>query len=94
MQAYFSVPSRDVLLDQPGLVKAFEYSSATRANQDAALVTPDGQPRPATMVDWIDVPHFYKRGPLIVLLVGCDAATRSALNDLLGPPFAGGRGCD
>jgi hypothetical protein len=90
-EGYFTVSSREVLLDQPGLLKAFQYSTSTQADQDAALVTPDGQPRPKTVFDWIDVPHFYKSGRLIVLFIGCNAQTLEALDDLLGRPFAGGK---
>jgi hypothetical protein len=89
-EAYFTVSSREVVLDEPGLMKAFEYSSATRADEDAAVVTPEGQPTPLVMFGWIDVPHFYKSGRLIVLFIGCNGHTLEALENLLGRPFAGG----
>src|SRR3954471_21663765 len=43
---YFAVSSRDIRVDGAPLIKVFEYESATLADKDAALVSPNGQPNP------------------------------------------------
>lgn len=40
-------------------------------------------------VSWISIPHFYKKGTLIVQYVGENVNIISDLNDILGEPFAG-----
>jgi hypothetical protein len=63
------------------LLKAFEYRTSDRADEDAALIRPDGQPNPRAQVGWISSPHFYKQGRLIVLHVGCsETSSRLPVN--------------
>ena len=38
-------------------------------------------------IDWVDRPHFYQQGGLIVLYAGEDEAILSALEGALGEPF-------
>ena len=42
------------------------------------------------MITWIDTPHFYKAGKIIVLYIGSDATVLDLLKGALGPQFAGG----
>jgi hypothetical protein len=42
------------------------------------------------MVSWIDTPHFYQSGNIIVLYVGNTAEVIEILLEALGPQFAGG----
>jgi hypothetical protein len=42
------------------------------------------------MVSWMDTPHFYKTGKIIVLYVGSDTTVLELLEGVLGPQFAGG----
>jgi hypothetical protein len=39
---------------------------------------------------WVARPYFHKAGRLIVLYVGDDDAVAAVLEEVLGPPFAGG----
>ena len=41
-------------------------------------------------VSWVSLPHFYKRGNIIVQYVGGNEKIISDLNDILGDQFAGG----
>jgi hypothetical protein len=70
-------------------LQAFEYESAEAMAKEAALVAPDGGSVGTSMVDWIDTPHFYKAGRIIVLYVGSDQAALDLLDKLLGAQFAG-----
>ncbi len=75
-------------LTAPAEVQVFEYADAADADDDAAQIGPDGQPRTA-MVEWLAPPHFYRAEQLIVVYVGDDPAGLDLLAGLLGSPFAG-----
>jgi hypothetical protein len=88
-QPFFSVEGR-VMKVNGGDVQVFEYESEAAASEEAALVSSDGGTVGTTSVTWVATPHFHKAGRLIVLYVGDDDAVAGALEDVLGPPFAGG----
>lgn len=76
-----------------------EFRDAATACQEALSVSADGYAisrregdvTRMTQIDWVNTPHFYCKGQLIVVYVGDDESILTALNDLLGPPFAGGK---
>lgn len=70
-------------------VQVFEYPDSGSADSEARLVSADGGTVGTTMIHWVDSPHFYKAGRLIVLYVGSDPAIMSLLESVLGPQFAG-----
>ena len=70
-------------------VQVFEYESAEEMESEASQVSSDGGSSGTSMVTWIDVPHFYKAGRIIVRYVGNDAAVLDLLENALGPQFAG-----
>lgn len=87
-QAFFSVNGQ-VLRVNGGDVQVFEYADAAAASAEAAAIAPDGGSIGTTMVTWMDTPHFFLQGNLIVLYVGSDAGVLSALEGVLGPQIAG-----
>jgi hypothetical protein len=58
--------------------------------EEASQVTPEGGSIGTSMISWIDTPHFYKAGNILVLYVGSDEAILGLLEKVLGPQFAGG----
>jgi hypothetical protein len=70
-------------------VQVFEYSDATAAEAQAALVSPSGSAVGTTKIHWVGPPHFFKKGRLIVLYVGDDDKVLNALEAVLGRQFAG-----
>lgn len=65
------------------------------AQAAAARVSPGG----ATILDaagdrmqvlWGATPHFYQKGPFLVIFVGDNPAVRETLTRAFGPQFAGG----
>jgi len=70
-------------------IQVFEYESAEAMEAEASQVAPDGGSIGTSMVTWIDAPHFYKSGRIIVLYVGSDAGTLGLLEKVMGPQFAG-----
>lgn len=87
-QDFFSVEGQTVKLNGADL-QVFEYADATAMEEDASLVAPDGGSIGTSMVTWIDPPHFYKAGRIIVLYLGSDQAVLDLLNQVMGPQFAG-----
>ncbi|MBA3532798.1 MAG: hypothetical protein H0T73_12810 [Ardenticatenales bacterium] len=70
-------------------LQLFEFADAISASASAATVSTSGDSVGTTMMTWIEPPHFYQAGQLIVLYVGSDTATLELLEEVLGPPFAG-----
>ena len=70
-------------------VQVFEYESADAMAEEASQVTPDGGSIGTSMVTWIDTPHFYKAGRIIVLYLGNDQTILGLLKEVMGLQFAG-----
>ena len=74
-------------------VSAYVYESAQEARGAAAGISPDGssirEDGRATHIEWVDAPHFFNAGRLVVLYVGRDTAVLSRLVRILGPQIAG-----
>jgi hypothetical protein len=88
-QAFFS-PEGSIIKVNGADVQVFEYESVEAMENEAAQVAPDGGSIGTSMVSWMDTPHFYKAGRIIVLYVGSDESVLSLLENALGPQFAGG----
>ena len=82
-------------------IRAYEFGSAEKADAGAEGVSASGSSIVttfadgtgiSTMVTWVESPHFYKAGKLIVLYVGCDSDVIDVLQETMGPQFAGGVG--
>jgi hypothetical protein len=65
-----------------------KIENAEAMESDASQVTPEGGSIGTTMVTWMDAPHFYKAGHIIVLYVGSDETILGLLEQMLGPQFA------
>ncbi len=89
-QPFFSVDAQ-VLNAYGEDRQVFEYDSTDDAldDVDESGLTPEGQFQ-TVMVTWIDTPHFYQTGNLIVLYVGSNSDITTMLETLLGPQIAGG----
>ncbi len=87
-QPFFSVQGK-VITVNGGDVQVFEYENATTADNEAALVSPDGSLVGTSLILWVTPPHFYKAGKLIVLYVGDSVSVIDALEGALGSQFAG-----
>ena len=87
VQPFFTVAGRVILVNGQDL-QVFQYPDASRANAQAALVSPDGLTVATTKVHWLAPPRFYKRGKLLVIYLG-DRDVMRALEGSLGPQFAG-----
>ena len=85
----FLSPAGQVLKVNGQDVQVFEYPDEAAAEREAKTISPDGSSTTTTMITWIDAPHFYRSGKLMVLYVGSDAGITQLLASLLGTQFAG-----
>lgn len=68
-------------------VQIFEFESQEAAAEAASSVSGGGTIIGTTTVDWVEPPHFYRVGRLIVLHAGSDETLLDALAGVLGEPF-------
>jgi hypothetical protein len=87
-QDFFNVEGQIITVNGAD-VQVFEYESAEAMENAASQVAPDGGSIGTSMVTWIDTPHFYKAGRIIVLYIGSDQTILGLLENVLGPQFAG-----
>ena len=71
-------------------IQVFEYISEEEAIKESMQVSTDGSSVGTTMISWIDTPHFYQTGKIIILYVGNNPEMIEILSEVLGPQFAGG----
>lgn len=88
-QPFFPVTGR-VIKVNCGDVQVFEFADESAATDQAEQISPDGEFIGDFHVNWIDIPHLYKGGKLIVVYVGQDNQVIVALEAVLGQQFAGG----
>ena len=85
----FFVPEGRVINVDGNEVQVFEFSSEQDAQSAAESISPDGSSVGTTMIMWVEAPHFYESGKLIVLYVGEEPAVVDALEVVLGAQIAG-----
>jgi hypothetical protein len=86
-QPFFSVLGQLIKVNGQD-VQVFEFTTSEAAADAVASIGPDGNPA-TMMIRWIEPPHFYRTGRVIVLYVGGDAKVLETLTAALGPQFAG-----
>lgn len=92
----FGWPARRTVVNGEN-VYVYEFADELQAAVAAGGVSPngysftrpDGPNKMTTHVDWLEPPHFYRRGRLVVIYAGRDAGMKELLAGLLGSPFAG-----
>lgn len=88
-QPFFPVDAQ-VITVEGERVQVFEFESEALAEAQAAEISASGGTIGTTMITWVEPPHFYQEGRLIVLYVGSDQQILSLLESTLGPQIAGG----
>jgi hypothetical protein len=71
-------------------IQVFEYMSEEEPIKESMQVSSDGSSVGTTMISWIDTPHFYQTGKIIILYVGNNPEMIEILSEVIGPQFAGG----
>ncbi|MCV0392735.1 MAG: hypothetical protein K5790_05500 [Nitrosopumilus sp.] len=91
----------DEIIDSPFLVstkvlsvsdidlQVYEFGSASEVQKAIEMVSLDGTEIGLSIIRWMDVPHFYSQGKIIVQYIGHDPEMINLLDSLLGNQFAG-----
>ena len=85
----FFEPEGQVIIVDGYEVQVFEYTNEDDAISAAGTISADGSSIGTTMVSWIEAPHFFRSGSLIVLYVGEEDAILEELQGVLGSQIAG-----
>ncbi|PIW33478.1 MAG: hypothetical protein COW27_00480 [Nitrosopumilales archaeon CG15_BIG_FIL_POST_REV_8_21_14_020_37_12] len=84
----FAVPI--TVLSVAGMdLQVYEFGSESSTNEAIQIVSPDGTEIGTSVIRWIDEPHFYSQGKIIVQYIGHNPEMLSVLDSLLGNQFAG-----
>lgn len=74
-------------------ITVYLYESNSKMEKDAGYLSTDGfsydNGKETAAIDWISYPYFFKAENMIVLYVGENTEIIQALEELLGPKFAG-----
>lgn len=84
----FSVPIQVVSVGGAD-VQVFEFQNELDAQASSLTVSEDGTEIGTSIIRWMDAPHFYAKGKIIVLYVGQNPEITNLLESLLGTQFAG-----
>ena len=84
----FSVPIQVVSVGGAD-VQVFEFQNELDAQAASFTVSEDGTEIGTSIIRWMDAPHFYTKGKIIVLYVGQNPEITNLLESLLGTQFAG-----
>jgi len=85
-QPFFSVSGWMIKVNSAD-VQVYEYADETAREAESSRITPDGQPSPTSIVDWVAQPNFWAKGRVIVLYVGADSDVIARLTKVLGDPI-------
>jgi hypothetical protein len=86
---YAPVDHAQVIAVNGHRVQVFEFLHTEDTELAAGTIAPDGSSIGPVHPAWIDLPHFWKTGRLIVLYIGNDGDLLHLFTTLLGPQCAG-----
>lgn len=87
-QPFFSVTGKTIILNGED-VQVFQYLDVATAKAQAALVALDGNTIGTSKPIWMEPPHFFRQGKLLVLYIGSNDQVLKMLTTVLGRQFAG-----
>ena len=84
----FSVPIKVVSVGGSD-IQVYEFQSESDAQVSSLTISKDGTEIGTSIIRWMDAPHFYTKGKIIVLYVGQNPEITNLLESFLGTQFAG-----
>lgn len=84
----FSVPTK-VLSVGGADVQVYQFQTEEDAQDSSQIISEDGTQIGTSIIRWMDSPHFYTQGKIIVLYVGQNPEIMNLLESFLGNQFAG-----
>lgn len=82
----FSVPSKGIHLNG-GSILIYEFSDNDIAISQSKTISNDGSQIGNAQIEWIDQPHFYLQGKIIVGYIGSNKYILNDLSKILGEPI-------
>jgi len=95
--AFLDIEGRRVTVNE-STIEVYEYANSEVMESEASCVWSDGYSITKDLeggrsmvkgVGWIDTPHFYKAGRIIIIYIGNNSSMISLLENALGEQFAG-----
>lgn len=87
-QPFFPIPGQALRVNDQD-IQVFEFEDPSAVQSQAKDISPDGMSVGNTLVQWINPPHFFLSGKVIVLYLGTDAELLKKLETALGKQIAG-----
>lgn len=84
----FAVPTKVISVAGMDL-QVYEFDSESDTDAAKQIVSPDGTEIGLSVIRWMDNPHFYSQGKIIVQYIGQNPEMLNLLDSLLGNQFAG-----
>jgi len=84
----FSIPGFVVSVNGEH-IQVYEFISATKTQEATLLISDDGTEIGTSIIRWMDEPHFYSQGNVIVQYIGHNPEMLNLLDSLLDKQFAG-----
>jgi len=84
----FSVPIK-VISVGGAEIQVYEFQTESDAQESSLMISEDGTEIGTSIIRWMDTPHFYTNGKIIVLYVGQNPEITNLLESFLGKQFAG-----
>ncbi|MGQ0792187.1 MAG: hypothetical protein ACT4NJ_08220 [Nitrosopumilaceae archaeon] len=84
----FSVPIKVISVGGAD-IQVYEFQSESDAQVSSLTISEDGTEIGTSIIRWMDTPHFYTKGKIIVLYVGQNPEITNLLESFLGTQFAG-----
>ena len=82
---FFSVTAKSIKVNGD-LIFIYEFTDNATAKSESQRITSDGQIG-NSIIDWIDKPHFYLQGKIIVGYIGSNKTILGDLAKIIGDPI-------
>jgi hypothetical protein len=88
LQPFFHISGQMLRVNNED-IQVFEFQNSSAAQSQANEISPDGHTIGDTAIQWINPPHFFLSGKILVLYLGTDAEILKILEIALGKQIAG-----
>lgn len=87
-QPFFPIPGQILKVNDQD-IQVFEFEDPSAARSQVQDISPDGMSIGKSVVQWIDPPHFFLAGKILVLYLGTNPELLKQLEKVLGKQIAG-----
>ena len=87
-QPFFPIPGQILHVNGQD-IQVFEFESPSSRESHEQEISADGMSVGQTLIQWIDPPHFFAKGKILVLYVGKEGPLLQQLEQAMGKQVAG-----